>query len=97
MRHWDRVLPGQVLRVQYEDVVNDLEMSVRRILKFCGLEFEPACVAFHKTARNVSTASSEQVRQPINRDGLAQWRRYEPWLGPLEEALGDAVVRYREP
>jgi tetratricopeptide (TPR) repeat protein len=96
MRHWDHVLPGQVLRVQYEDVVEDVEGCVRRILEFCGLQFEPACVEFHKTARNVSTASSEQVRQPINRDGLEQWRRYEPWLGPLKDALGDAIVRYRD-
>ena len=87
-------LPGRVLRVHHEDVVEDLEGSVRRILDFCGLPFEPACVEFHKTERSVRTASSEQVRQPIFRDGLDQWRNFEPWLGPLREALGDAVVRY---
>jgi tetratricopeptide (TPR) repeat protein len=93
MRHWDRVLPGQVLRVWHEDVVDDVEGSARRILKFCGLQFEPACIEFHKTERSVSSASSEQVRQPIFRDDLA--RHYEPWLGPLKEALGDALGLYR--
>lgn len=96
MRHWDAVLPGKILRVCYEDAVEDLEGSVRRILQFCGLEFEPACVEFHKTERSVRTPSSEQVRQPIFRDGLLQWRNYEPWLGPLKESLGDALVRYRD-
>jgi tetratricopeptide (TPR) repeat protein len=94
MQHWDDVLPGRVLRVTHESVVDDLEGSVRRILDFCGLAFEPACLAFHKTARSVRTASSEQVRQPIFRDGIDQWRHYEAWLGPLKEALGDARVRY---
>jgi hypothetical protein len=96
MRHWDNVLPGQVLHLCYEDVVEDVEASVRRVMQFCELEFEPGCVEFYKTARSVSTASSEQVRQPIFRSGLSQWRHYESWLGPLEEALGDALVRYRE-
>jgi tetratricopeptide (TPR) repeat protein len=96
MRHWDAVLPGRVLRVQYEDVVADLEGNVRRLLDYCGLEFEPACVEFYKTERSVRTASSEQVRQPIYREALEQWRHFEPWLGPLREALGDAVTRYRE-
>jgi tetratricopeptide (TPR) repeat protein len=96
MRHWDEVLPGRVLRVHYEDVVQDLESNVRRILEFCGLTFEPACVEFHRTERSVSTASSEQVRQPIFREGLLQWRHYEPWLGPLQQALGDASIRYCE-
>ena len=96
MRHWDAVLPGRILRVWYEDVVEDLEVNVRRILEFCGLEFEPACVEFYKTERTVRTASSEQVRQPIFRDGLFQWRNYEPWLGPLKDSLDDALIRYRE-
>jgi hypothetical protein len=96
MRHWDAVLPGRVLRVHHEDVVDDLEGSVRRILRFCGLEFEPGCVDFHKTSRSIRTASSEQVRQPIYREGLEQWRNYEPWLGELREVLGDAVTRYRD-
>ncbi len=96
MRHWDEALPGRVLRVHHEDVVADLEGSVRRMLDFCGLEFEAACVDFHKTQRSVRTPSSEQVRQPIFRDGLDQWRKFEPWLGPLKLALGDALERYRD-
>ena len=88
MDHWDRVLPGFVLRVQHEDVVDDLEAQVRRILDFCGLPFEQACLNFHETERNVRTPSSEQVRQPIYRSGLEQWRHFDPWLGPLKEALG---------
>ena len=96
MSHWETVLPGRVLRVHYEDVVHDLEGNVRRVLEFCGLEFEPACVEFHRTERSVRTASSEQVRRPIYREGLEQWRHYERWLDPLRVALGDALVRYRQ-
>jgi hypothetical protein len=88
MAHWDSALPGKVLRVQHEDVVADLEGNVRRLLDFCGLDFEPACLEFYKTERSVRTASSEQVRQPIYKEGLDQWRHFEPWLGPLEIALG---------
>lgn len=88
MDHWDSVLPGRVLCVRNEDVIADLEGSVRRILDFCQLPFEPACVEFYKTERRVHTASSEQVRRPINRDGVGQWRPYEQWLGPLQHALG---------
>jgi tetratricopeptide (TPR) repeat protein len=95
MQHWDAVLPGRVLRVHHEDVVADLEGSVRRILDHCGLPFEEACVEFHKSKRSVRTPSSEQVRQPIFRDGLDQWKNYEAWLGPLSDALGDAHERYR--
>ena len=97
MRHWDAVLPGRILRVQHEDVVADLVGSVQRMLDHCGLAFEPACVEFHKTERSVRTPSSEQVRQPIFRDGLDQWKQFEPWLDPLKTALGDAAIRYREP
>ena len=96
MRHWDAVLPAQVLRIQHEDLVDDLEGNVRRLLEYCELDFEPACLDFHKTERSVRTASSEQVRQPIYREGLDQWRHYEPWLGPLRAALGDALTRYRD-
>jgi len=87
MQHWDDVLPGKVLRMQHEAVVGDLEGSVRRLLEFCGLPFEPACLEFWKTERHVRTASSEQVRRPIFKEGLDQWRHFEPWLGPLKEAL----------
>ncbi len=92
MDHWDEVLPGFVLRVMHEDVVDDLETQVRRILDFCGLPFEENCVHFHRTERNIRTPSSEQVRQPIFREGLEQWRRYEAHLGPLEEALGAEIL-----
>ena len=95
MEHWNRVLPGKVLTVWHEDVVDDLEANVQRLLDFCGLEVEPACIEFYKTERSVRTASSEQVRRPIFREGLAQWKNYEPWLGPLKDALGDALARYR--
>ena len=88
MEHWDAVLPGRVLRVNHDDVLADLEGSVRRILDYCGLPFEQACLEFHKTERRVHTASSEQVRRPINRDGVDQWKPYSEWLGPLREALG---------
>ena len=88
MAHWERVLPGAVLRVQHEELVADFEPQVRRILEFCGLPFEPGCLEFHKTPRRVHTASSEQVRRPIYTEGLEQWRHFEPWLGPLKEALG---------
>jgi len=96
MAHWDEALPGRILRVHHEDVVADLEGSVRRLLDYCGLAFEPGCIDFHKTKRSVRTASSEQVRQPIFRDGLDQWKTYEPWLSPLKVALGDALERYRQ-
>jgi len=88
MQHWDQVLPGKVLRVRHDEVVNDLEGSVRRMLEFLGLAFEPACLEFHKSQRGVRTLSSEQVRRPIYREGLEQWRNYERWLGPLRSALG---------
>ncbi|HEX5206505.1 MAG TPA: sulfotransferase [Steroidobacteraceae bacterium] len=88
MEHWHRALPGKILRVQHSDVVQDLEGSVRRILEFCGLEFEPACLEYYKTDRVVRTLSADQVRRPIYREGLDQWRHYEPWLGPLKAALG---------
>ncbi len=87
MAHWDRVLPGRILRVQYEDVVGDLDGQVRRLLDFCGLPFEQSCVDFHATKRSVRTASAQQVRQRLYRSGLDQWRHYEPFLGPLRDAL----------
>jgi tetratricopeptide (TPR) repeat protein len=96
MRHWNEALPGWILTVQHEDVVENLEGSVRRVLDFCGLPFEPACLEFHKTERHVRTASSEQVRRPISREGVDQWRKYEPWLGPLKDGLGDALTTYRD-
>ncbi|MDE0056237.1 MAG: sulfotransferase [Gammaproteobacteria bacterium] len=91
MDHWDEVLPDFVLCVQHESVVDDLEGQVRRILDFCGLPFEQACVDYHQTERSIRTPSAEQVRQPIYRTGLEQWRHYEAWLDPLKEALGPEV------
>ncbi|KUO57024.1 MAG: hypothetical protein APF78_10655 [Sphingomonadales bacterium BRH_c3] len=88
MEHWDRVLPGKILRVQHEDVLDDLKGQTRRMLDYLGLPFEQECLEFHKTDRAVRTASSEQVRQPLNRAGQGAWKPYEPWLGPLKEALG---------
>ena len=95
MSHWDTVLPGKVLRVQYDDVVNDLENEVHRILDYCELDFEKSCVEFHQNPRAVRTPSAEQVRQPIYRQALEQWKHYEPWLSPLKEALGPALWSYR--
>ncbi|MGJ3231835.1 MAG: sulfotransferase [Oceanicaulis sp.] len=95
MDHWDHVLPGAALRVIHEDVVADLETQVRRMLDFLGLPFEPACLEFHKTEREVRTASSEQVRLPINTKGLGQWRRYDAHLEPLKTALGPALEDWR--
>lgn len=92
MRHWDAVLPGRVFRVRYEEVVEDLESATRRLLAHGGLSFEASCLRFHETRRGIRTPSSEQVRQPIGREGLAQWRRYAPWLEPLRATLGDAVT-----
>jgi tetratricopeptide (TPR) repeat protein len=95
MAHFDAVLPGRICRVVYEDMVEDTEGQVRRLLDYCGLPFEEGCLRFHENDRPVRTASSEQVRQPIFREGLEQWRRYEPWLGPLAAALGPELARPR--
>jgi len=94
MDHWDKVLPGQVLRVQYEEVVADLDTQVRRILDYCGLEFEESCINFHETDRSVRTPSSEQVRQPIYQSGIEQWKNFESNLDPLKQALGPILERY---
>lgn len=96
MRHWDSAMPGRVLRLHYEDLVEDLAGEVCRLLDHCGLPFDPACLAFHRTQRTVRTPSSEQVRRPLGREGLDQWRAFAPWLGPLEQALGDAVTTWRD-
>ena len=93
MDHWDDVLPGHILRVVHEDVVEDLETQVRRILEFCDLPFEAACLDFYKTRRNIKTPSSEQVRQPIYRSGLEYWRNYEQWLDPLKQSLEASIRR----
>ena len=87
MAHWQNVAPGRVLRVQYEDVVNELEDQVRRILDYCKLPFEVGCVDFHQTKRAVRTASSEQVRQPIYSGSIGTWQRFETHITPLIEGL----------
>jgi tetratricopeptide (TPR) repeat protein len=94
MDHWDEVLPGKVLRVQYEEMVSDTENQVRRMLRHCGLPFEENCLEFHRTDRAVRTASSEQVRQPIYSGALEHWRNYEPHLDELKEVLGPVLDRY---
>lgn len=88
MAHFDEVLPGRIHRVDYATLVDDTETAVRRLLDHCGLPFEEACLRFYENERAVRTPSSEQVRSPIFRDALDQWRHFEPWLGPLKEALG---------
>ncbi|MGA7541358.1 MAG: sulfotransferase [Steroidobacteraceae bacterium] len=94
MAHFDEVLPARVSRVFYERVVEDTEIEVRRLLEACRLPFDPKCLRFHENDRAVRTASSEQVRQPIFREGVDQWRHFEPWLGTLARALGDALTEY---
>ena len=94
MDHWDTVLPGKVLHVQYEDVVTDLETQVQRILQYLELPWEDACLNFHDTERAVRTASSEQVRQPIYTSGIGFWRNYESHLEELKEVLEPILERY---
>ena len=94
MDFWDQALPGKVLRVQYEEVVADLDTQVRRILDYCGLPFEESCISFYENERAVRTPSSEQVRQPIYTGGLEQWRHFEANLEPLKQALGPVLERY---
>jgi tetratricopeptide (TPR) repeat protein len=94
MAHFDAVLPGRIHRVFYESMIEDTEGEVRRLLAYCGLPFEEACLRFYENERAVRTASSQQVRQPIYRQGVDQWRHFEPWLAPLKEALGDVLERY---
>jgi hypothetical protein len=91
MAHFDEVLPGRIHRVLYERVIEDTEAEIRRLLKYCGLPFEDSCLRFYETGRAIRTASSEQVRRPIYREGLDQWRNFEPWLEPLRRALGSAL------
>ncbi len=92
MDHWDTLLPDKILRVHYEDVVADIESQVRRLLDFCGLPFEEACINFHQTDRAVRTASSEQVRQPIFKSGVDQWENFSLYLDPLRDILGPELA-----
>lgn len=95
MDHWDEVIPGGVLRVLYEDVTANIENQVTRILDYCGLPFENACLDFHKTERAVRTASSEQVRQPLYQSGVDHWQNYEAYLEPLIDNLASSIKQYK--
>ena len=94
MAHFDAVLPGRVHRVIYERMIEDTEGEVRRLLDHCGLPFDERCLRFYENERAVRTASSEQVRRPIYREGVDHWQHYEPWLGPLKSALGSVLEHY---
>jgi tetratricopeptide (TPR) repeat protein len=94
MAHYDATLPGRIHRVIYERMIEDTEGEVRRVLDYCGLPFDERCLRFHENERAVRTASSEQVRRPIYREGVDHWRNYEPWLDPLKSALGSVLGRY---
>ncbi|HUO80595.1 MAG TPA: sulfotransferase [Steroidobacteraceae bacterium] len=96
MAHVDAVLPGRVHRVHYERMIDDTEPEVRRLLAYCGLPFDERCLRFYENDRAVRTASSEQVRRPIYREGMDHWKHFEPWLGPLKAALGPVLERYPE-
>lgn len=97
MAHWDEALPGRVHRVSYERLVSDPEGELRRLLEYCDLPYEAQCLRYHENPRIVQTISSEQVRRPIYTEGVDHWRHYEPWLGPLKEAVGDWLDRYPLP
>ena len=94
MEHFAEVLPGRVHRVHYEQLIAAPEAELRRLLDYCGLPYEARCLRFYENPRTVNTISSEQVRQPLYSESVEQWRNYEPWLGPLRQALGDLVERY---
>jgi hypothetical protein len=94
MAHFDTVLPGRVHRVIYETLIEDTEAEVRRLLSYCGLPFEEQCLRFYENERAVRTASSEQVRKPIYREGVEHWRNYDQYLGPLRDALGSVLESY---
>ena len=94
MDHYDTVLPGRIHRVIHEELLDEPERVVRALLEYLGLPFEQACLEFHKNERAVRTASSEQVRQPLNRSGVGAWEPYSEWLDPLRDALGDLPQTY---
>ena len=93
MDHWNRVLPGKILKVNNEDIINDLEGQVKRIIDYLELPFEEECISFYNTKRSVRTASSEQVRKPINKDGLERWKPYSKKLKPLVDCLGEGLLK----
>ena len=87
MEHWDNVLPNKVHRVVYEDMVENTETEIKKLLEYCQLDFEENCLSFYKTKRTVRTPSSEQVRQPIYKKGVGQWEYFNKWLDPLKDTL----------
>ena len=91
MNHCDKVLPGVIHRVIYEDMINDSENQIRKLIDFCNLEFEDGCLEFYKNKRAVRTPSSEQVRQPIYKKGVGQWKNYQEWLSPLKQILDEKL------
>jgi hypothetical protein len=94
MAHFDRVMPGRIHRIFYESMIENTEREVRLLLDYCGLPFEDSCLRFYENDRPVRTPSAQQVRQPIYRSGIEQWRHFEPWLQPLKEALGTVLEAY---
>jgi hypothetical protein len=94
MAHFDAVLPCRVHRIIYENLVENTEAEVRRLLDYCGVPFEERCLRFYETGRSVRTASSEQVRTPIFKDAVEHWQNFEPWLDPLKLALGPLLETY---
>ncbi|HWE07104.1 MAG TPA: sulfotransferase, partial [Rhizomicrobium sp.] len=94
--HYDRVLPGRVHRVLYENLLREPEAEIRRLLAYCDLPFEEQCLRFHETDRSVRTSSSQQVRQPIQKKKVEAWQQYDTWLQPMKDALGDVLKRYPE-
>ena len=95
MRHFDGVLPGRVHRIIYEDLVDEFEPRVRALLDYLELPFEEGCLRYFETERAVHTPSAQQVRRPINRDGIGRWRPYQPYLSGMIDALGDLPRTYR--
>ena len=93
MNHWDEVLPNKILRVNNEDIIEDLEGQVKRMLEFLEVPFEEECISFYETDRSVRTASSEQVRRPINKEGMERWKPYSKHLKPLLTSLGEELLK----
>ena len=96
MDHWDKVLPNKILRVNNEDIIDDLEGQVQRMLEFLDLPFEDSCITFYDTDRSVRTASSEQVRKPINKSGMDRWKPYAKHLKPLLGGLGPDLIKHND-
>jgi hypothetical protein len=94
LTHFEQLLPGRIHRVIYEELVENPEQEIRRLLDYCGLPFEESCLRFYETDRGIRTISSEQVRQPLYKSAVEKWRNFEPWLDPLKNALGPVLQAY---